>query len=577
MAFIDGRAQLVANCKFLYGPDAEVLTLSHDSGYQAVAIRFDTFTASWTQFLHTMDTSSTNDAILCLLRETEIEIAKRFSANGISIPCLGKHSQNMSLHPRVQGHSGASSSTRSDHSGFEFVATPRSSLSDKESVRETRGEYSEEVTPAAKEDIVEETPCEPCEEATPTLKENIIEEPAQLTHEEAHESVYEEHFRAKDVLDVESTPKEPNLEGSLAFEPELQAPEGDGGWGSLGQVKNDKTKKFLDVNEEAPAPKPEPAAVFDDLGRGAFSSRNDKKGEKGKKGLAEEEALAPEPEPEPEPAAVVDDFGLGSVTKKDKKKKGKREEKALVSEPDDSGLGSFTKKDKKKKGKKEGKGRVSEPEPDDFGLGFSSKKGKKKKAKNAEPIPQEAMVIEELVLEPIVEDLGRELVDTVVSEDPTPAEELFVKEIEAPLTPGEPFVEAIEPPLPQEIEEPSIATTSLLGPLEVTTGSSQPLAGYTIVLNILYTSKTAKQTLRAMVTLEDNTRRGIFSAVNLYLDSRTPPAQIQNQRTLEIKYGAGKDGDLELSALDENMWPEYLEYFRQYTKFPELTIDVVDG
>lgn len=48
-------------------------------------------------------------------------------------------------------------------------------------------------------------------------------------------------------------------------------------------------------------------------------------------------------------------------------------------------------------------------------------------------------------------------------------------------------------------------------------------------------------------------------------------------RRLEIKYGAGKDGDLELSAVDENMWPDYLEYFCQCTKFPELTVDVVDS
>jgi len=76
-----------------------------------------------------------------------------------------------------------------------------------------------------------------------------------------------------------------------------------------------------------------------------------------------------------------------------------------------------------------------------------------------------------------------------------------------------------------------------------------------------------------MVTLEENTRNAIFSAVNSYLDSRTPSIGC---RELEIKYGVGKDGDLELSGLDEAMWPDYLEYFRVCTMIPELTVEVVE-
>lgn len=48
------------------------------------------------------------------------------------------------------------------------------------------------------------------------------------------------------------------------------------------------------------------------------------------------------------------------------------------------------------------------------------------------------------------------------------------------------------------------------------------------------------------------------------------------QRKIEIKYSAGKNRDLDLSALEESKWPEYINYLCQYTKLPELTVSVVD-
>jgi hypothetical protein len=33
---------------------------------------------------------------------------------------------------------------------------------------------------------------------------------------------------------------------------------------------------------------------------------------------------------------------------------------------------------------------------------------------------------------------------------------------------------------------------------------------------------------------------------------------------------------VDLSTLEEIVWPEYLDYFRQYTRIPELTVYVVD-
>ena len=52
--------------------------------------------------------------------------------------------------------------------------------------------------------------------------------------------------------------------------------------------------------------------------------------------------------------------------------------------------------------------------------------------------------------------------------------------------------------------------------------------------------------------------------------------RIPGQRQIEIKYGIGKNGDLDLSALGEGKWPEYQQNFRHYTKLPELTVDIVD-
>jgi hypothetical protein len=79
--------------------------------------------------------------------------------------------------------------------------------------------------------------------------------------------------------------------------------------------------------------------------------------------------------------------------------------------------------------------------------------------------------------------------------------------------------------------------------------------------------------LQAMITLADNTRAAILEAVHSYIDSKSSLMYNRGLRRLEIKSGAGKKGEVDLSTLEETMWPEYLEYFRQYTKLPELTID----
>ncbi|KFX93413.1 hypothetical protein O988_06836 [Pseudogymnoascus sp. VKM F-3808] len=118
------REQALANCKFRYGVETEVLTLHCGDRHQALAIRFDSVTESATILLHTKcHASSTNDAIQYLLQETEIEVAKLFSTNGISIPFLGDLVEAMTIR---RGVSYARSSTQLEE--LEFIATPVSSL-----------------------------------------------------------------------------------------------------------------------------------------------------------------------------------------------------------------------------------------------------------------------------------------------------------------------------------------------------------------------------------------------------------------------------------------------------------------
>ena len=76
----------------LYGPDVEVFTLRVDvfSGeYQAVAMRFDHFNATWIKFQHSELVSSSADAIKALLRQSEIEVANLFTENTNTLPFKG--------------------------------------------------------------------------------------------------------------------------------------------------------------------------------------------------------------------------------------------------------------------------------------------------------------------------------------------------------------------------------------------------------------------------------------------------------------------------------------------------------
>jgi hypothetical protein len=79
-----------------------------------------------------------------------------------------------------------------------------------------------------------------------------------------------------------------------------------------------------------------------------------------------------------------------------------------------------------------------------------------------------------------------------------------------------------------------------------------------------------------MATIADDTRTAIIESVNSYLDLQSIPKGIQVQRKVKVKYGVGRNGHVDVSTLEETMWPQYLDYFCQYTRIPELTVEIME-
>jgi hypothetical protein len=249
---------------------------------------------------------------------------------------------------------------------------------------------------------------------------------------------------------------------------------------------------------------------------------------------------------------------------------------------DDSGggWGAASKKSKKKKDEVKDASVELAPIPavnDDSwgGWGAISKKSKKKKdeAKDA--------FIELAPIPAVNDDWWKFATTKDEAKNPVPEPRPEVMKDEAPSIAKEPCDHTLEAPLdPEAIEHPATAP-SLPGVAYTKTiahASRQEVtrSGQTVVFTIQYPNEINNKPLQAMITLAGNTRGAIFDAVNSYLDSKPVLMGKHGQRNLEIKSGVGKNGDVDLSALEETMWPEYLEYFRQYTRLPELTVDVVD-
>lgn len=85
-------------------------------------------------FLHS-DVKYTSEAIWNLLQETETEIGKRFSEDGILVPFAKKHHESyhdlyMPLHRKVLDDLDTGTSVTSEQSGSSFADTPTSSVAE---------------------------------------------------------------------------------------------------------------------------------------------------------------------------------------------------------------------------------------------------------------------------------------------------------------------------------------------------------------------------------------------------------------------------------------------------------------
>lgn len=99
---------------------------------------------------------------------------------------------------------------------------------------------------------------------------------------------------------------------------------------------------------------------------------------------------------------------------------------------------------------------------------------------------------------------------------------------------------------------------------------------HTVILKISYqNSGIGCITLQSMVNLPQNTKAAILEASAACVNSSIGKS-FSNRRNFEIKSGVGKYGEIDVSTLEEGKWPEYLDYFTQFTVLPEFTVVVVD-
>lgn len=117
----------IANCKFLYGSDVDIVTFPHGGDYvQAAVMKLDPSTATWTKLLHgASGARESSTAIRELLKETETKIADLFTTNGWSLPLSGEGGETITLHA-VRSPSTANNCGESQNSSLEFINTPNS-------------------------------------------------------------------------------------------------------------------------------------------------------------------------------------------------------------------------------------------------------------------------------------------------------------------------------------------------------------------------------------------------------------------------------------------------------------------
>jgi hypothetical protein len=506
---------------------------------------FDSFNATWTKFLHSELDSSTQNSLKSLLRESEMELAKLFSSNGIAVPFQGNNVQTILLRHGPRRESSVASSLQSE---FDFIATPGSTSSDV-----TVSEKPVDEAPA-EETVVQVV----TEEFVPIEQES--KEPEVVTFDwDSWGTAKKDKKKKKAKFFFDGFPPAEECSAeALAEEPlvEAQPP--------AGEVCSPDC-----VTEETPAlePNPDPTPPEDDFGWGSFATKKVKKDKKGKKRREELPELVEEPAPALEPAFNDDGWGSwGAVSKNSKKEKAEisveivkpivdeappppSESQPVIEDDIWGSWGAVSKKSKKKKSKATDAFAepVSEAVVDDDMWGaFSTKKDEKQI-----PVPETQREVAEDDWSSLWQ-LKRSKKDKKTDQAPLPSE---------------------------AVGYPTAAPSPLIATCAETTHTTQlqtTPSRQTIVFTIQYPNDRSIKPLQAMISLEDNTRVAIFDALNSYLDSKSDLTGRNAQRRLEITTASGKNGDVDLSALEESMWPDYLAYFRQYTWLPELTVDVVE-
>ena len=651
--------------------------------YQAVAVKFDPLNnATWTKCLHGEPASSSSSATLQLLRESEKEITKHFSANGSMVPFERDMVQTSTMGGGQREGSSAKGSPQSD---FVFVDIAEPNVADNtvlmdlieehpsiqeyplpespvvEAVLEPANEVPRAVTPEPGLSWKEPEPASDEAEThnfgwsrlgtskmgrqnqktvlTIDLPALVEEYPAEASAEEPPAEV--EAYPVECVVEV-CPPPEPEPNECIVEEVSVREPEPveetdlEGDTFSLkkskktGKKSNQELLETFDepIIEVEPAPEFEPA-IEDSWGAWGVTAKKSKK-KKGGFTFGSLDLVAEASLPPPEPEPVIDDtyFSWGTTNKKSKKKKGgatseivdpvaevlppspcpEPEPEPVVEDPWGTGWGAIAKKSKKKKrgttfesvdSVAEALPPPSEPEPiiEDiwFDWGTTNKKSKKKKVKcleiHSDPAPEPQ-------LEPVVVDAletptkKEEKMRSVLKPEPDEWAQFSASKRSEKDEWGEPEVPLGEessaarkssagmldvPPATEPVQPPDVAillaqATSTETPTH-NTQLSTPRSGQTVVFTIQFPEEVNMKPLQAMITLADNTRAAILEAVHSYIDSKSSLMYTRGLRRLEIKSGAGKNGEVDLSTLEETMWPEYLEYFRQYTKLPELTID----
>ncbi|KAL2068579.1 hypothetical protein VTL71DRAFT_14916 [Oculimacula yallundae] len=570
MAFSEIRAQLLANVRCLYGSGAEVLTLrvdNYNGQHQAIAVTFDPLTSTWTKYLHSDLRPSATDTFHSLLIESERELTNFLSSNGHVVPFQGSMMHTISLPHGQPYHSCTTlASTLPDAFGGDILHVDHSAeviasspLVDQRPVNDADADdKNSAINEIRRDDFsvrdcpVEEYPAESPDEA-PVI-ENTVEE-----------------FQSVEPLE----------------EVALELAEDDD-WGSFLPTKKKKKRGITSMEEYPPPEEVAPEPLVDD-GWGSFPTKKDKK----KKRIP---AIEEHPHPEeissisaevaPEP--IVDD-GWGSfLTKKDKKKKRITtiEEHPLLEEVSsisvevtlepivDDGWGSFSLAKKKKK-----KGITSMeecPPPEevaiepakDFGWGSSSTTKKKNKKDHAD--------------QDVLSTSKEKTIETLTEEERRASPDF------------EPISNLVEECEENNLENlPTVPVIALHSPPESGPGSKDISSGHitfeaelppklvarrceAIVFMIQFPNEMSVNPLQVMTTIAENTRTAILDSVNSYLSSKGMLIGNMGQRKIVIRSAVGRSGNLDVSTLEDTKWPEYLEYFRQYTKIPELMVDVTD-